>query len=459
MLRAWELEREIRIKAIPKDRRVQASDWFDLSILDQANDMMLKMFWESNVPGSGAVEHAYMEMMQAQENKGYDLSKAIPFFSEGICLLKNEDIVGLRTVTTSLLEAVFSAPKIADHLYHTYSHPAKWDEVKNAMGNVNHENKMGSISDLEDKIYFGWLGQLAGGSFGTAIEGYTGENIAKVYGDVTTYITDPETMNDDVVYELILMDVFSKMGRKISSREIGLEWVKQLSFGWSAEWIALQNLRNGYLPPESGSRRNPFSDWIGVQMRGMICGMLAPGWPMESARLAHIDGVVSHSANGVYGGIFAAVLTSLAFVEDDPKQLVLSAAEYIPRGSEYKKYLDYVLKTVQHADKPKDALELFDEYFKKYNWIHAYPNMAADVLALWYGEGDMTRSFSLLAKAGVDVDCNAGLVGNVLGIISAVPGKWAEPIGDLLETYLPGKARLSIKKIAALNADLSKKTS
>ncbi len=458
MAEAWELEREMRIKAIPLDRRVHASSWFDLSILFQANDMMLKMFWESKVPGSGAVEHAYMEMMQARENKGYDLSKAIPFYSEGMRLLKNDDIVGLRALTISLLEAVFNAPKIEDHPYHKYSHPEKWDEVKNEMGNVGHENKMESISDLEDKIYSGWLGQLAGASFGTAIEGYTGENISKVYGDVTTYITDPETMNDDVVYELILLDVFSKMGRKISSREIGLEWVKQLSFGWSAEWIALQNLRNGYLPPESGSHRNPFSDWIGAQMRGMICGMLAPGWPLEAARLAHVDGVVSHSANGVYGEIFAAVLTSLAFVEDDLKQIILSAAEYIPKGSEYKKNLDYVLKTIRHVDNPEDTWKLFDDFFKKYNWIHAYPNMASDVLALWYGEGDMTRTFSLLAKAGMDVDCNGGLVGNVLGVINGVPATWAEPIGDLLETYLPGKERLSIKQLSKLTADLSRRT-
>ena len=219
MVKAWELEREIRIKAIPLDRRTHASDWFDMSILDQANDMMLKIFWESHVPGSGAVEHAYMEMMQAQENKGYDLSKAIPFYSEGLKLLKNDDVVGLRSITPSLLEAVFNAPKIEEHPYHKYSHPEKWSEVKSEMDNVNHENKMGSVGDLEDKIYYGWLGQLAGGSFGTAIEGYTGENIAKVYGDVEAYITDPETMNDDVVYELILLDVFSKMGRKISSRE------------------------------------------------------------------------------------------------------------------------------------------------------------------------------------------------------------------------------------------------
>ena len=40
-------------------------------------------------------------------------------------------------------------------------------------------------------------------------------------------------------------------------------------------------------------------------MRGMICGMVAPAWPMEAARLAHLDGVVSHDNNGVYGEIFS----------------------------------------------------------------------------------------------------------------------------------------------------------
>ena len=191
-------------------------------------------------------------------------------------------------------------------------------------------------------------------------------------------------------------------------------------------------------------------------MRGMICGMLAPGWPIEAARLAHLDGVVSHSANGVYGEIFAAVLTSLAFIEDDPRKIVLSASEYIPGRSEYKEKLNLVLNSVQNAEKPQDALDDFDDFFKQYNWIHAYPNMAADVFALWYGNKDMTSTFSLLAKAGMDVDCNGGLVGNVLGIMDGVPSKWADPIGDLLETYLPGKERLSIKGLSKLTADLAR---
>jgi len=458
MKKAWEIEREIRLNAIPLDRRVHASNWFDPVILMQSEDMLLKTFWKENVPGSGAVEHPFMEMMQAKENQGYDLSEAIPYYFEGMRLLESGEIKELRAVTASLLEALHNAPKDKNHPYHTYEHPALWEDVKKAMGKIDKEDSSGRVKDLEEKIHQGWLGQLAGASFGTAIEGYTGTNIANVYGEVTSYITQPETMNDDVVYELIFLDVFEKMGRKISSRALGLEWVKQLPFAWSAEWIALENLRAGYFPPESGTRRNPYSNWIGAQMRGMICGMLAPAWPMEAARLAHIDGVVSHSANGVYGEIFAAVLTSLAFIEDDPRKLITMTAEYIPAKSEYRKILNDALMFIEKSASVEDVLLAFDDYFKKYNWIHAYPNLGADVLALWFGDGNMTMTFSLLAKAGMDVDCNGGLVGNVLGIINGVPERWADPIGDLLETYLPEKERLSIKALSKLTAKLSKIT-
>ena len=371
MKKAWEIERLLRINAVPMDRRIHGSGWFDLSVLIQSNDMLLKMFWEEQVPGSGAVEHAYMEMIQAQENKGYDLSKAVPYYEKGLDLLRKDDLSELRALTAEMLEAIFSAPKIEDHPYHQYVHPDTWDSVLAEMGEVNRENKMDSINHLGQRIYQGWVGQLAGASFGTAIEGYTGENIAKVYGEVDGYITDPETINDDVVPELVLLDVFEKHGRGFNSRDLGLEWVKQLPFAWSAEWIALQNLKQGYLPPVSGSHRNPFSNWIGAQMRGMVCGMLGPGWPLDAARLAHVDGIVSHSANGVYGEMFAAVLTSLAFIESDPQKIVLMTAEYIPARSEYRDYLSFVLKMAKKHKEPIAAWQACDKFFERYNWIHA----------------------------------------------------------------------------------------
>ncbi|HEY5485650.1 MAG TPA: ADP-ribosylglycohydrolase family protein, partial [Candidatus Cryosericum sp.] len=293
-------------------------------------------------------------------------------------------------------------------------------------------------------------------AFGTAIEGYTGQRISEVYGDVRSYVTDPETMNDDVVYELALLDAFESHGRGLTSQDIADEWLRQIPFGWSAEWIAIQNLRAGLTPPGSGSYRNPYSDWIGVQMRGMICGMLAPGQPLEAVRLAHLDGVVSHAANGVYGGMYAAALTALAYVRDDPRVVAVEAAGYVPQGSEYAAVLHECLDMVTRESDVSSALAWAEQRFEQYNWIHAYPNMAVDIISLWYGGRDITESFALLARGGLDIDCNAGLVGTVLGVMGGVPALWADPIGDRLETYIPGKERLSIHALAERTVRLAR---
>lgn len=456
MKKAWQLERELRDSAIPLDRRVHQSNW---SVEEYqkapAGDDLLRLFWSSKVPGSGAPEIPYQSMVQAMSNKGFNVTAAEILIPQGIEFFKQEKIDDLRVLTVRLLAALNEAPLDPENPIHSYQHPGNWESTVQALGKTKKEKIIPKIPDLDSKIYQGWIGQLAGGSFGTAIEGYTSSQIAKVYGKIQTYITQPETTNDDVVYELIFLDVFERLGRTLASVDIGLEWVHQIQFGWSAEWVALRNLNNGILPPQSGSFQNPYSHWIGAQMRGMICGMLAPAWPFEAARLAYLDGVVSHDSNGVFGEIYAAVLTSLAFVRNDVKKLVWEALEYLPKKSQYHAVINEALEIcTSHADKAI-AREKLEKRFEQYNWIHAYPNIAAVVFALWFGNGDMTESFSLLAEAGYDVDCNGGLVGNVLGVISGVPEQWSAPIGDLLETYIKGKEKLSIQELANRTARLS----
>jgi len=60
-----------------------------------------------------------------------------------------------------------------------------------------------------------------------------------------------------------------------------------------------------------------------------------------------------------------------------------------------------------------------------------------------------------LSQAGLDVDCNAGLAGNVLGVLQPVPDQWAKPIGDKLETYIKGKEVLSIRELAQRTYNLA----
>ncbi|HOU62011.1 MAG TPA: ADP-ribosylglycohydrolase family protein, partial [Rectinema sp.] len=356
-----------------------------------------------------------------------------------------------------LLHEIHYAPRDLSHPYWRYEHPQEWNEIREAMpaATVSETGRPSLPSDLEARIHAGWLGQLAGGAFGTAIEGYHSEQLHKVYGRIDEYITEPETTNDDVVYELAFLDALEKNGRNMTSCDIALEWIRQIPFGWSAEWIALHNLADGIFPPESGSWHNPYSNWIGAQMRGMVCGLVSPGWPMEAARLAYLDGVVSHAENGVYGEIYAAVLTSLAFNLSNPRTLIINAAEFIPAKSEYAAVLTKCFETVRSCAEPEAAWQELDIYFERYNWIHAYPNIAAVITALWFGNCDMTESFRILAHAGLDVDCNAGLVGTVIGIINGISDKWGKPLNDTLETYLAGKEHLSIQALANTTARLA----
>lgn len=511
---AWQIDREMRLSAVPLDRRTHQSNWYTSETTFPVGDDLIALFWFSSVPGSGAPEIPYLEMVQAMGNKGYDVSAAERLLYEGMeearkCGILDRARFGsresdaaaqanfeqpaypgsrenatarapnpavspeLRALTAELLHEIHCAPRDPSHPYWNYVHPVEWEAVRaempaaetsvgrtgTAQESFSSETPATQRPPLPDnpeaRIHAGWLGQLAGGAFGTAIEGYHSAQLQKVYGRIDAYITEPETVNDDVVYELAFLDAFERCGRDITSRDIGREWVKQIPFGWSAEWVALHNMAEGILPPESGSWHNPYSDWIGAQMRGMVCGLVAPARPMEAARLAHIDGVVSHAENGVYGEMYAAVLTALAFTKGEPRALLREAARFIPKRSEYAAILEKCIDTAARARSAEAAWDILDKYFERYNWIHAYPNIAAGITALWFGNGDMTESFRILAHAGLDVDCNAGLVGTVLGIMGGVPEKWAQPLHDTLETYLAGKERLGIHELAARTARLA----
>ena len=56
------------------------------------------------------------------------------------------------------------------------------------------------------------------------------------------------------------------------------------------------------------------------------------------------------------------------------------------------------------------ALKDCQEKYKTYNWIHAYPNACCEVIALYYGNGDYSRTLHIVTMCGVDVDCNAGMI-------------------------------------------------
>src|SRR5665648_498798 len=127
---AWELEKEYRDAAIPFDRRIHESNWYAFDTEFPSGDELIRKFWFSNVPGSGAPEIPYQEMAQAQYNKGYDTSAATPLIIKGIKLAKEDRMDDLRVLTAELLNTIIHAPVDPDHPFHKFIHPETWQEIQ-----------------------------------------------------------------------------------------------------------------------------------------------------------------------------------------------------------------------------------------------------------------------------------------------------------------------------------------
>ncbi|MEW6547435.1 MAG: ADP-ribosylglycohydrolase family protein [Bacillota bacterium] len=457
MIKAWQWELEQRRQAVPRILTEEEQTWDSIFRVRDAEDERIRIYWRSEVPGSGAPECLVAGAIQSMENRGRRVEEAEALFADGLKALETGDLATLHRLTSLILKTLQEAPRDEGSPYWKFHTPTSWEEHIAAVRFPDPVPVSPHTPQFTERVYAGWLAQVCGGALGTALEGYTTDRLMEVFGDIRGYVRKPNTFNDDITYELAFLKAFEYRGYHVTSQDIAEEWVALIPFGWSAEDIALRNLKLGVYPPESGRRSNPFSEWIGAQMRGTVCGLVAPGDPRQAARLAWIDGVISHEGNGVLGEVFNAVMTSLAFVRGDIRGIVQNAIDLLPPESEYHSVVREALGVCREASDWLAAWRKCEKRLERYNWVHAYPNAAAEVVALWFGNGDFDETMRIVALAGQDVDCNAAQVATVLGVAlgpSALGEHWTKPIGDRLQTYVRGMEELSIAHLARWNVDL-----
>lgn len=445
MTKAWEIAQNIFWNAKPVIRTAEEQTWTENENTSAIYDDLLSLDWGSNVPGSGAPEKIMVAAVQALENRGYRVSeKGYRLLTEGLEAHEAGDYVKLHKISAALHKELLNAQKDTESDYWNYHYYTSFEDYENSIVFPKAVPVDVESPEFRDKLKAAWLSQMIGGAMGTMVEGYTSENLRQAFGDVREYLREPNTYNDDITYELAFLDTFREKGYDLTSEDLALAWVGLIPCGWSAEELALRNIKAGIMPPESGTWNNPFNEWIGAQMKGGICGMAAPGDVRTAACLAWKDGEVAHANNGILGEVFNAVMTSLAFVEPDIHAVVLRAAELIPKDSEYYSVVQFALEQCRSCDSWQDALHACEEKYKKYNWIHAYPNVCCEIIALWYGGGDYEETLHIVTMCGIDADCNAGMIMPLLAIqrgMSIIPKKLVHPAFSELTTYMRGDYR------------------
>lgn len=460
MKRAYEYDYELITNAKPVVLSEDEQTWEEAFEVDERNWQYVKLLWGSNVPGSFAPERVLLAGIQSMYNMGYDVTEAEKLIPKALEYRENENKIELTRLTSKVFNILNNAPKIEGHPFWGYECYDSFEKYEKNVKFYDYGDKSKEvISDSKnffDKTYAGWLAQIVGAGVGTAIEGYTTANIREAFGEINDYVRKPSTYNDDITYEVAFLEAFRKNGYKLTSEDIALEWVALIPSGWSAEDIALKNIMLGIYPPESGYRSNPFREWIGAQMRGVVCGMIAPANPKLAAELAFKDGVVSHHNNGVIGEMFNAMMCSMAYVEDDMRTIVKKAIDMVPENSEYYAVVKFALDACISKENFEEAWKMCEKQFKEYNWIHAYPNAAAEVVALYFSENDFNKCINLISMAGQDVDCNAAQIMTLFGIaygIECIEAKWKTPIGEDIMSYVRGYEKTSITEITKLVVD------
>lgn len=128
----------------------------------------------------------------------------------------------------------------------------------------------------------------------------------------------------------------------------------------------------------------------------------------------------------------------------------------MPKDSEYFTVVEYAWQACEKYGNWREAWLNCDEKYKKFHWIHAYPNACAEVVALYFCGNDYDKLVNLIAMCGLDSDCNAAQVANILAVAQGkgcIGEKWTDPIGDYMETYVRGMEIVKFKVLTEKTVD------
>ena len=326
----------------------------------------------------------------------------------------------------------------------------------------------GLSDDFRERLEGSWLARCAGCTLGSIVEGWTVERMedwANYLGDeyplvdywsvaeqphMTKYQTslredftpakmDGVPTDDDLNYTLLGMMILEEYGLDFTTAELGEAWVKYLPFAFTAEGIALDNLRAGAPAVQAAEVDNPFLNWIGADIRSDPWAYAAPGWPEKAAEFAWRDAYVSHRRNGIFAAMFFSAAISAAFAVDDPVAALRIGLEEIPADCLLAQEVRWALDKAPEVANYRDAAALIEERYPNMGKAHAINNTVLTVWGLTVGGDDFSKVIGETVAMGQDNDCTAATAASIWGAVygkSAIPKHWIKNFNNKVHTFL-----------------------
>lgn len=246
--------------------------------------------------------------------------------------------------------------------------------------------------------------------------------------------------DDDLNFTMLGVALLERCGRGFDSEDVARLWLDYLPAGriFTAERVALRNLLEGRLPPETATRRNPFREWIGARLRVDAYGWGAPGDPVAAARMAWADARVSHTANGVYAAMFMAAAHAASLSESSAAACADAGLSVVPAQSRLAEALRRARDLANHDW--EDVVDSLHASYGHYHWVHAINNTALTAAALYAFDDDFSAGICGVVQGGWDTDTNGAAVGSILGALAGSGGiddRWTAPLRGRFASSLP----------------------
>jgi ADP-ribosylglycohydrolase len=358
-----------------------------------------------------------------------------------------------------------------------YEEPSRLEDILAAAPGAEAFGRPGPRR-LQDRVHAAWLGRCAGCNLGKPVEGGWGRvklrrylELAGAYPlddyipaldplpaeftlhpswkDATRGHVHGMARDDDTDYTMLALRVLEKHGRNFTSDDVANEWLLALPFHmvYTAERVAYRNLVDGMAPPSTAEYHNPYREWIGALIRGDMFGYVSPGDPGAAAQLAFQDAALSHTANGIYGEMWAAALVAAALSAESAHDALQTALLVVPTRSRFAEAVRKTMDAHSTGASWDDAMSSMEKRLAGYHWVHTINNAEVVAAALLWGAGDFGRTIGLAVEAGLDTDCTGATAGSVFGALhgtAALPAHWVDPLENSMHSAIFGFEGVSI---------------
>ena len=261
---------------------------------------------------------------------------------------------------------------------------------------------------------------------------------------------DGVPVDDDLVYTILGLLIVEEFGADFGTEDVAKAWLKYLPFAYTAEDVALRNLKAGIPVMDAGDWQNPFSEWIGADIRSDPWGYIAAGHPELAAEMAYRDAYLSHRRQGIYGAMFFSAAIAAAFEVKDPLDAIQIGVTEIPADCQLARQVQWALAEAPRITTYRQARQAVEDRFAGMASVHTLNNACLTIFGLAIGRTDFSRVIGETVAMGLDNDCNAATAGSIVGAIvgkTGIPQHWYRHFNNKIQTYLIGTPWLAITDV------------